>query len=395
MNEEDVKAVVESIGKTLPEVIGKAVNTKFEELSVKTVKELESVKAELKSMTINSKSTPESKSLQTKAIIVGTFKGIYNEKVDRARDFKAIFEASVKTMTEGTATAGAELVFDQFEKDVLQVINEYPVVQYVKQYNIIKWDTLKIPKVTNGQTTAYVAEAWTPTPADDVTAFVTFNIYKAVTLVNVSEELMDDTMTIPDLYDLLVRNIAESQAEFLENEILNGTGSSALEGLFVNSDVAEIVLWATETAWDITFDDIVSVVTKVPMKYKRNSKDVKWTMSQYVYGKLIQIQTTSGVPIFPELTANMTKPFLMGYAVVISDKAPVQNAAADIADADALIFWDLKYYAIVKRGWLNTKQGYYGSNWINGIVSLKWDARYGWKPTFGGAFTKLTNGASS
>lgn len=64
-------------------------------------------------------------------------------------DFESAFEASVKTMTEGTATEGAELVFDQFDTDVVRIINTFDIVNDVRILPITKGDKISLPKMTN------------------------------------------------------------------------------------------------------------------------------------------------------------------------------------------------------------------------------------------------------
>ena len=326
--------------------------------------------------------------------MVSIIKRVWNENIQTEKAFNNVVESEIKTMTEGTATAGAELVFDQFSKDILKVINSYNLVNSVKTFQLAKWDVISLPKATNGITTAYVAEWGTPTASDAVTGFVTINIYKAVSLVDMTDELLSDTMTVPDLYRLIVEFIWESQWEFLENEILNGTGSNAIEGILVNSNVNTVQMsTAWERASDIDDDYLTEVITKALMKYKRKASNIKFIMSQYVYWKIRQIKTSDGYPLYPELR-NMANPFLQGYQVIISDKAPVQNSAADIAGATLLLFGDLKYFTLVKRNTLSLERWYYGNNWRDGIQSLKWNARFGGKCTFGEAMTKLKNAAT-
>lgn len=78
------------------------------------------------------------------------------------------------------------------------------------------------------------------------------------TLVSMTEELLDDTMTVPDLYDLIVEFVAESQAEFLETQILTGTGS--VKGILVNAGINTVSLAATKKLTDVTDDEIVAVI---------------------------------------------------------------------------------------------------------------------------------------
>lgn len=395
MNPEDIKSVVDSVEKALPEVVGAAVEQKFAQLSEKAFADVEEVKTELKKYSLAQKTTNESiKKSFTEAAMVSIIKRVWNEGANTESAFKSIVESEMKTMNEGTATEGAEMVFDQFEKDILKVINEYAVVNSVKILTLAKGDKVSLPKATNGITTAYVAEGGTPTASDAVTGFVTFDIYKTVSLVDMTDELMSDAMTVPDLYNLIVEFIGESQAEFLENEILNGTGSSAIEGILVNADVNEVQLsTAGERGKDIDDSTLTKVITKALMKFKRKGANIKWTMSQYIYGLLREIKTTDGYPLYPELR-NMANPYLQGYQVIISDKMTVQNSTEDVAGAITLLFGDMKYYTLVRRKNLMLERGYYGNNWRDGIQSLKGTSRFGGKCTFGEAFTVLKNAAT-
>ena len=141
------------------------------------------------------------------------------------KGFNEVVAKTYAGMSEGTEEAGAELVFDQFEADVLRVLNEYNIVADVRILPLAKGDKVKLPKATNGVTTYYVDETVKRTWSKPTTAFVTIDIAKTATLTDMSEELLDDTMTTPDLYNLIVEFIAESQAEFLEKEILLELGT--------------------------------------------------------------------------------------------------------------------------------------------------------------------------
>jgi len=392
--EKQIKDGMKSIQEALPEAVEAVVLEKFTNFEETSAKNLDEVKTQLKEISLSKKSAdPAVKEAFAKTAVVSIVKEVIAKWINSERGFKETVAATMKTMNEWTGTEWAELVFDQFESDVLRVINTYPVVNSVKILPLAKWDKISLPKATNWVTTAYVAEAWVVSPSDAVTAFVTIDIYKAVTLVDMTEEVLEDAMTIPDLYNLIVEFIWESQAAFLENEILNGTGSSAIEWLFVNSDVNSITLAATETAWDIDDTNLTDVVTKAAMRFKRKGSQVKWIMSQYIFWKIRAIKTLDWYPLYPEMRD--VNPTLMGYGIIISDKAPVQNSAADVADAELLILWDLKYFTLVRRKGLTLERGQYWNGFRDWIHSLKGTTRNGWEATFWEAFTKLVAWASS
>lgn len=136
--EETTKSVVEAVEKALPEVVDSVVTKKVAELSEKNANDLDEVKAELKKMNVSLRETPELKTLANKTAVVSIFKEVLENNVNSEKAFNEIVDKTIKTMTEGTATAGAELVFDQFETDVLRVINTYTIVNDVRILSLVK-----------------------------------------------------------------------------------------------------------------------------------------------------------------------------------------------------------------------------------------------------------------
>lgn len=393
----DQKAINETIVKTitenLPSVVDAVVTEKLANFETKTWKDLDEVKAAIKEMSINKKFDTHAKEIFAKTAIVAIVKDVMTNNVNSEKGFKDVVDTHVKAMSEAANGDGAELVFDQFEQSVQMVINTFEIASLVKIIPIAKGDKLNLPKVTNGVTTAYITELNAPTDSDLATAFVAIDIYKTMTLTNFSDELLEDTMTIPDLYDMIVQNVAESQGAFLEKQILAGTGSNAVEGILVNAQVNSLSLAATKRAGDISDTDIVNVYAKALMKFKRNRAGLRWVTSQYVLAKLQALKTTDGYPLYAELRG--ANPTLMGHPVIITDDSSIaQDSGTDIATKPTIIFGDFSYFILVRRKGMTLERGYYGSNWTSNIQSLKSIQRYGGKCTFGEAFTKLLNGAT-
>ena len=391
MNEEQIKQIADTVEKAIPEAVSAVVDAKMQELSEKSAWEMDQIKQELKNLALAWKQTKETKEFTNKTIVVNIIKDVVKNNISNEDAFKSIVDKHVKAMTEGTATEWAELVFDQFETDVLKVLNTYDIVNDVRIVPIAKGDPLKRPKVTNGVTTAYVAEWSATSESKPTTAFVTFNIVQINSLVSMSQELMDDTMTIPDLYNLIVEFIGESQAEFLEKEILTGATSGKIEGILVNSSVNTVQLAATETSADVSASHIISMITAAKKKYKRNSAKVKWYMSQYFYGVLRKLKTSDGYPLYPELKEMK----LEWKDVVLSDEWFAQDSSEDIANAYLALYGDLSYFVMARRSWLVIESWFYGNGWANDVISLKARQRMTGKCTFPEALAVLKNGASS
>lgn len=386
--------IVKTITENLPWVVESVVSEKIADFKTATIKDIDEIKQSMKSLATSKKFDAEAKSILAKTAIVAIVKDVMQKGVKGETAFKEIVDIHTKAMAEATAGDGAELVFDQFEQSVAMVLNTFEIASLVKIIPIAKGDKLSIPKVTNGITTAYVTELSAPSDTDLVTAFVNIDIYRIMTLSNFSDELLEDTMTIPDLYDMIVQNVAESQGAFLEKQILAWTGSSAVEWILVNADVNSVSLvGAGKRADDIVDSDIVTVYNTAQMKFKRNTANLRWVGSQYVLSNLQALKTTDGYPLYPELRGN--KPTLMGHPFIMTDDSSIaQSTATDVATKPLLIFGDFSFFTLVRRKGLTLERGYYGSNWASNIQSLKSIQRYGGKCTFGQAFTKLLSAAT-
>lgn len=392
MTENIEKVIGDQLEKNLPEIVDTVTEKKMKDYNEK----LEDVKSEIKKFKRSNRASAKDKKAFAQKAMVNIVKEVWNRWVNTESGFDRIAKKEIKAMDEGTAGEGAEFVFEQFETDVLRVINDFSVVDAVKVYNLAKGNKLTLPKAVQGITTTFKGEAVDyGDPSKPTTSEISIDIAKAITMTSMTEELLDDTMTTPDLYNLIVEFIGESQAEFLEDKILNGTISSneTIEGILVNSDVNEVTLSATETVADITDDTLVEAVMSIPKKYKRRASNMKWVMSQYTLGKLMQLKNTDGSFKYPEL--RQPQPKLWGYDVVVSDKAPVQDATEDVADATSILLGDMEYFALVRRKGISLERGYRTGDWQADIQSLKSNQRVGGKVTFGDAFVKITNGSDS
>lgn len=290
------------------------------------------------------------------------------------------------------------MVFSQFESQIINVMKMYPVVNEVKMYSTRGKD-LSIPKVTNGITTAWVAEGVAIGGSKPVTAFVSINVYKAACLVQLTEELREDNMTVPEVYAMLTQLIGESQGAFVEDAILNGDGTQ-VDGIFHNTSVKIVTSLAGNVKLsDNTGEELDNLLndldTAVSMEFQTNPAGLVAVMSQYTFNVLRKAKnTTTGFIMFPELRD--ANPKLLGkYRVIKSHKAPVQNAAADIAGAAPICIGDLsKYFGMVRRRGLTVVSGMSTGDFEGDLVSVKATQRFGGKPTIPEAFAKVKNAAA-
>lgn len=393
MNEKELKAFQDNLIKELGVVLDDTIESKIKEMNDEWEKSLNEMKEEIKKLTLSLKATKTDDTEAKQSVVASVFQKAFANGVDSDEWFKALIEAEMKAgeQNEGTDADGWFGVFDQFEKDIIKEMEKLsPIVQAIRWFTLKKWDKVSFPTVTNGITTAYVAE-WTAWSNSKATfGRVTIDINKTFTLVDLTEELLGDYMAKPDLYRLLIEMIAESQYLFLEAQIMNwdGTGQNML-GIRNLASKLTIALSSTTTS-AITYDDIIDIEAKLPVKYRTNKKDVKWLLTDYVYFQLRKVKTSDGYPLFPEL--NRENPKLDLFDVIITEEAgDVISTATDVTGAESFVLGNIKKFYWVRRTGMTTKKGYYGDNWTKDVSSLKTNQRIGWKSVRDEAFVIVSN----
>lgn len=385
----ELKEMEQLLKDTIPALVDPIVDAKLADIAAKSAGDIEEVKEELKKMNLKAKEiAPETKELVAKTAIVDGFKALA-----KGGNFDNAVHASVKAMSEGTPKEGAEFVFDQFERDVIRVINNYDVLALTRAWNILKGDKVIFPR-KDGSTTAYIVwEGAQITESEMDTGNLTIDIYKVATLTEMTNELLDDAMTIPEMYALLVEDVAEQVAELREDLVLGGTGSSQPRGIIATSGINTVSLVATKKVSDIVDANLVDVMTKAAKKYKRGNPI--WIMSQYTYGKLMALKTTDWYPLYPELR-NFASPSLMGRKVLISDSSKiVQDLATDLALAVSIIYGDMQYYYSVNRKGTTFEKGLLANSFRDDKSAFRSITRFGGSVSIPAAFTVLKNGAAS
>lgn len=384
----ETKDILEQVSNTLetkmPEIVEGAVEKKFALLNEKNVSELEAVKAELKKMSFAQKSTDKGVQKALKeTFIVSVMKDVVNNSITSEKAFKELANKTYSAMNTEDAGEGAEFVFDQFEADILSVFDTFDIVSDVRIYNINQWDNLSLVRWDNTVETYFTAQGASRTPSNYETSRIKINVAKLTTLTKLTEEFFDDTMTIPDVYQFLVQCFAESQAKFLETQILTWTWD--IKGIFNDADV-EVV--EVDKVDDISDDTIIEVITKVSKKFST----WKFYFSKYMWGRLMQIRTLDGSPLYPELRS--ANPNILGYPVGLSSVWFIQDKTDDeTAWAVAMMFGDLSYYALVRRKGLTIERGLDGNDFSEDLISVKSTTRFGWEATFPEALTlvKIAN----
>lgn len=161
---------------------------------------------------------------------------------------------------------------------------------------------------------------------DNIGKFTTIDLtgYVVGALALVSNKLKDNTDI--NVVDFVINQVAESIAEKLEKEFVNG--STKIIGI---TSATKGITAASATA--ITYDELVSLKHSLKQRFRANAR---WIMNPATYTALCKLKDGNGQPYFKEDEYK-----ILGLPVIESDSMPTIAASAK-----AIVCADLSGYTI-------------------------------------------------
>lgn len=215
------------------------------------------------------------------------------------------------------------------DRIISTVKNIAPIIQGSDLYDV-KGDLVFVvdDESTNKTTCAYVTEFQELESTTGKFKSVTLKGEIAGVLTKVSKSLINNAGF--DIVNYVVTKVAESIAQFLENEMLNGT--TKIQGL-LNAEHA--VTAASATA--ITADDLIDLQFAVPQVYRGNGVFI---MNPDTFKACAKLKDNEGNYILNKDLTNGYGYTLLGRPVYESDNMPKLATGNKVA-----LFADLKGYA--------------------------------------------------
>lgn len=212
-----------------------------------------------------------------------------------------------------TMANNSAIIPESIAKRILdEVMDICPILAGAEVYH--EKGTLKIPKWTKANSTHDVtvnyATEFTPLTADSG-KFVSVDLggYLAGALVLIGKSVINSGAI--NVTAFIIRKIAEKVAQFLEGELLKGSGSSAAQGATKTTNIV-----TTGTALVINLDDLISLQAAVKQAYQ---KKACWTMNSKTWTLIKQLKDTNNRPLIePDVSSEF--PYrLLGKPVYLSD----------------------------------------------------------------------------
>lgn len=273
---------------------------------------------------------------------------IGEEKTGRAsNEYKSAFWKTMRNKNSfdvqnalqiGTDSEGGFLAPDEFEKTLIESLEEQNIFRQLANIVTTSSGDKKIPVVATKGTASWVDEEGVIPESDDSFGQVSIGAYKLATMIKVSEELLNDS--IFNLESYIAKEFARRIGAKEEEAFFIGDGIGKPTGVFNATGGAELgVTAAGVTA--ITLDEIMDLFYSLKSPYRKNAI---FTMNDSTVKAIRKLKDGNGQYIWqPSLTAG-TPDTILNRPVRTSAYIPALGSAAK-----TIAFGDFSYYWVADR----------------------------------------------
>lgn len=266
------------------------------------------------------------------------------EKTGRASDaYKKAFWDSIRkknyydvtdALAVGTDTEGGYLVPDEFEKTLVQALQDQNFFRTLATIIQTSSGERKIPVVTGHGEATWMDEGGLYPESDDTFGQVTISAYKLGTAIKVSEELINDSVF--DLESYIAAEFARRVGTKEEEAFIAGDGKNKPTGVFTTASAA-----VTTAGAAITFDDVMDLYHSLRNVYRNKAV---WILNDTTIKALRKLKDNNGNYIW-QPSVQLGQPDL-----ILNRPYYTSVFAPDIAAGKKVItFGDFSYYWIADR----------------------------------------------
>ena len=251
---------------------------------------------------------------------------------------KAPLPSVVNALQEGTDSEGGYLVPDEYERTLVEALEEENMFRQLAKVIRTSSGDRKIPVVATKGTASWIDEEGAYTESDDSFGQVSIGAYKVGTMIKVSEELLNDSVF--DLESYIAKEFARRIGAKEEEAFFTGDGSGKPLGILAATGGAQTgVTAASSTA--ITADELMDLFYSLKSPYR---KKAVWVLNDSTIKAVRKLKDSTGQYLWqPSLVAG-TPDTLLGRPMKTSAYMPVIAAGAK-----TIAFGDFSYYWIADR----------------------------------------------
>jgi HK97 family phage major capsid protein len=252
------------------------------------------------------------------------------------RQIELLNKPEIRSMTIATNQAGGFLVPAYWEATLIEKLASANVMRQLADVLPLQSGDRKLPIVTDKGSAAWIGEG-KPYPESDIALDnILLGGYKLARIIQISEELMNDSVVNID--SMIIDAFVQSFAEMEEAAFINGwTGTQDRPtGILGRASLGVTGSKPTEITTDEVFDLFYSL--KRPYRAKAS-----WLMNDQSIKIIRKLKTSDGQYIWSP-GFGTEPPTLLGRPVYTSESMPVMAAGKT-----SILFGDFSYYKIADR----------------------------------------------
>ncbi|MEG0729634.1 MAG: phage major capsid protein [Anaerovoracaceae bacterium] len=234
----------------------------------------------------------------------------------------------------GTDSEGGFLVPDEFERILIDSLQEENIFRQLAKVITTSSGDKKIPVVATKGTASWVDEEGAIPEADDAFGQVSIGAYKLATMIKVSEELLNDSVF--NLESYIAKEFARRIGAKEEEAFFVGDGTGKPTGIFNATGGAGLGVTAA-SATAITIDEVMDLFYSLKSPYRKNAVFV---MNDATVKAIRKLKDGNGQYIWqPSITAGQPDTILNRPVKTSAYVPGIASAAKTIAFGDFGYYW--------------------------------------------------------
>lgn len=292
---------------------------------------------------------------------------------------------------EGTDSQGGYLVPDEYEMEVIKLLNDYGLFRQKCRVKTMGGKTFKQPKLLTGVTATFTNEAAAATESNPTFTQVVWNAKKLDVVTGLSQELYDDEDV--DIISELAEITASAMSQKEDNQGFLGTGAP-ITGAFSAGSINSVVL-AGQNPNTMTWLKLVSMLTairSVGLKKFGNSNP-EWYMHRAILNIMLSLVDGQGRPMLDTDRVWKTREVL-GYKFNLSEEL---NDGTASPSRPILLFGNLWWSVLRERKGMLMRMSdsaVVGGNsaFEKDLLFVKTSERFDIQHIMGDAYVKMVTG---
>ena len=238
----------------------------------------------------------------------------------------------------GTDTEGGYLVPDEFERTLVEALDDENIFRRLANVITTSSGDRKIPVVASKGTASWIDEEGAITESDDSFGQVSIGAYKLGTMIKVSEELLNDSVFNLETY--ISKEFARRIGNKEEDAFFTGDGIGKPTGILAATGGAQLGVTAA-SATAISIDEVLDLFYSLKASYRNKAVFV---MNDATVKAIRKLKDGQGQYLWqPSLQAG-TPDTILNRPLYTSAYVP-----AIAATTKSIVFGDFSYYWVADR----------------------------------------------